>query len=723
MTDRGDVYDLADDATPEPPPGAPSANPAPAVPAATPARSDPAAPTGAVAAAAVPPPVPAPLPAATGGGWLGRLTGKLHPATPAPAPAAGRPGRGGRSPRSLRKELPAWVVSVGVHVSLLSALALAGLAPEVAPRLAELDAAMVDTSLSAAQAEELVHVYADPTNLPRDLASAEVTTTPGLGGGLTAIGAPSNTPRVAMATSVGERSSLPSVEVVAPMSGLALKPPSSLLTRTIGGGMGGLVAGDVTRATVGVGEALDQLAREILRELQRSKLTVIWLFDESKSMKDDQQAIKEKFDRITSELVLHSDPEHKDNLALTHVVAGFGKDLHYEQAQPTDEIERIARAIDHLKVDDTGAENTFHAIEAVIRRYGGLIGKDHRLLIVLVTDESSDDGDYIENARQTAVSRNVPIYIIGRQSLFGRADVTLPYRDPVTGDMYWPTIKRGPETAALECLQYDGLHGRWDEQPSGFAPYELARLTKDTGGIYFLLPSEEELRAQIHQREKAYSMQTLKEYVPDYESRNAYGARVGKSVLRRTLFEIIQQTREYGFRRHFPVEPAALAPALVAELPKVEQQLVLLGAIEKRLRALQPERDRDPEKRWQAHYDLILGQIAAYQVQAYEYGATVSEMGRLLQAGQLVPKTKPVPGQLIVEWVVDHGRDLRAKKENTGKQIEVATRLLNLVIERHPNSPWSDLAKDELARGFGCGWSEYSHTTKRDERAKFVPKF
>ena len=40
------------------------------------------------------------------------------------------------------------------------------------------------------------------------------------------------------------------------------------------------------------------------------------------------------------------------------------------------------------------------------------------------------------------------------------------------------------------------MHERWDEQPSGFAPYELARMAKDTGGIYFLLPSEENMRVR-----------------------------------------------------------------------------------------------------------------------------------------------------------------------------------------------------------------------------------
>jgi predicted TIM-barrel fold metal-dependent hydrolase len=39
-----------------------------------------------------------------------------------------------------------------------------------------------------------------------------------------------------------------------------------------------------------------------------------------------------------------------------------------------------------------------------------------------------------------------------------------------------------------------------------------------------------------------------------------------------------------------------------------------LLAIQSRLESLQKLRDREPLKRWQAHYDLILAQTVAYQV-------------------------------------------------------------------------------------------------------------
>ena len=194
-------------------------------------------------------------------------------------------------------------------------------------------------------------------------------------------------------------------------------------------------------------------------------------------------------------------------------------------------------------------------------------------------------------------------------------------------------------------------------------------------------------------------------------------------MLRRTLYEIIQQTREYGFRRHFPVEGNALAQAITEEIPKVQQQIVLLSAIEKRLHSLEKERDREPEKRWQAHYDLILAQVAAYQVKAYEYGATLTEMGQKLQKNELQPSKQPVKDKLVVEWVIDHNPKLRASPESTSEQIDKAKRLFEQVIERHPKSPWADLSQDELNRGFGCQYSEWTHTSKYDERAKHVPKY
>ena len=138
----------------------------------------------------------------------------------------------------------------------------------------------------------------------------------------------------------------------------------------------------------------------------------------------------------------------------------------------------------------------------------------------------------------------MPLYVIGRQSLFGYPFAHHRYVDPVTKDVYHPLIRRGPETADLELYQWDGLYDRWDEQPSGFAPYELARLTKDSGGIYFVLPSEEFMR--VRQREQAYSITQLKEYLPEYDNRLTYVEKRNSSPLRQLMHAIVVEGKSFS---------------------------------------------------------------------------------------------------------------------------------------------------------------------------------
>ena len=651
----------------------------------------------------------------------------------APAPAGEKPrDRAGEAPRtvSLRRRkrrasrrhlVPAWVVSMLVHVGILVTLAAFTFRVDARKLIANINTALVPT-MKGAEREE-TPIYADPSALGRSESAMGSETSPSGGGsegggggsgfGGIGTGPPSATPVVAgVGRGVGEKTSLPGVKVSANLSDLALLPTAPGVD--LGGG--GLIAGDVAFQANGVGPALDQIAHEILRHLGQHKLTVLWMFDESGSMKDDQKAIKEKFERIVADLKTHADPEKKISDPLTHAVIGFGQDLHYDLEKPTANAEGIGKAIEHLKVDDTGTENTLHAITEVVDHYASLIRKDRRLMIVLVTDESGDDGPYIEEAHQAVVSRKVPVYVIGRQALFGYGTAHLKYIDPVTKDVYWPEIRRGPESADIECLQWDGLHERREEQPSGFGPYELARLAQDTGGIYFLLPSEEGMR--VRQREQTYSIADLKEYRPDYSHRQAYTAARQKSDLRRTLHDIIVRTRDYGYPNLFPVVPAEFVPKAGEAVTLATERLNDLLDVQKVLESLAKQREREPDKRWQAHYDLMLAQIVTYQIKSYEYRACLEEMAK----NPPRPKEMPTPDR-DVRWEIVHSGDRRAPKERTEKKYQEATRLLKEVIARHPKTPWADLAQDELNRGFGVAYREWRHNPKYEERARLVPKY
>jgi hypothetical protein len=512
---------------------------------------------------------------------------------------------------------------------------------------------------------------------------------------------------------INEGSSLPGIKI----DGLG-GSPLSLIPATPAADLsgGGKIAGDPLFDVKEIGVALDQLAREILRHLKDHKLTVVWLFDESTSMQDDQRTILEKFDRVSSELKVNVDANKKAAGALNHAVVGFGQGIEYILDKPREDIDLIGRAIKRLKIDSTGAENTMHAIRDVVEHYAYLIKKDRRLLIVLVTDESGDDGADVEEARQALKKYKVPLFVIGRQSIFGYPYAHHQYIDPVTKDVYHPVIRRGPETADLEAYQWDGLFDRWDEQPSGFGPYELARLAKDSSGIYFVLPSEEFMRAR--KREQAYSFSQLKEYLPEYDNRLTYIENRNSSPLRQMLHAIIVESAKFLHRRDFPIESEELVKAAMQEGEKATLKLNFLLEIQKRLEGLAKARAREPQKRWQAHYDLMLAQTVAFQVKAYEYRALMAS----------IIKSPPTPGRqsgadMVVTWVVNHAKAPLAARNETAKKYAEAERLLKQVIARHPNTPWADLAQDTIERGFSVKFEEWHHNPKYFERAQYVPKY
>jgi von Willebrand factor type A domain len=628
--------------------------------------------------------------------------------------------------------MQAWGVSLMVHAAILSALAAATFSSQDAiKKIMNFDSALASHRNGET---EVLPIYADPENIPRDRAvgdeHAETPAEPVAlaasegesgddGGGIVVAGAgtgrPSATPRVRGAGKgrINEGNSLPGVKI----DGLAGSPlsllPAAAATDLSGGGK---IAGDPIFDVKEIGVALDQLAREILRHLKDHKLTVVWLFDESASMQDDQKNIIQKFDRVTSELKLNIEPNKKTAGALNHAIVGFGQSIDYVLEKPREDIDQIGRAIRNLKIDSTGTENTMRAIREVVNHYSGMIRKDRRLLIVLVTDESGDDGPDVEEALQALKKYKVPLYVIGRQSLFGYPHAHHRYIDPVTKDVYHPLIRRGPETADVELYQWDGLYDRWDEQPSGFAPYELARLTKDSGGIYFVLPSEEFMR--VRRREQAYSITQLKEYLPEYDNRLTYVEKRNSSILRQTLHAILTEAKAFLYRRDYPIDSTELVKEAFPEIEKTTLKLNTLLQIQRRLEELRKLRDREPEKRWQAHYDLMLAQTVAFQVKAYEYRAL---MASIVKSPPIL-KRQPAP-DLVVTWVVDHSKTPLAPRNETAKKYAEAERLLKDVILRHPKTPWADLAQDTLDRGFSVQLNDWHHNPKYYERGQFVPKY
>lgn len=487
------------------------------------------------------------------------------------------------------------------------------------------------------------------------------------------------------------------------------------------------ISGETAAIAEDYGAALSRVTQELLRMMREDRVLAVWLFDESESMKDDQKEIREQFHKVYEELGLAVEKDtrvKRDSEVLLSAVHSFGQSVKAITTKPTASIPEIRTAIDKIEVDASGKENLFAAVGKVVDQYRSFVTKGRRkLVIIVVTDESGDDGagPLLDEVIFKAQRARAPVYILGREAVFGYPYARMRWKDPKYGLTHWLIINRGPETAAPENLQYDGLHDRWDSFPSGFAPYEQARLAKETGGIFFVLPHEEEnLVGQAAIDRRKFAFLDLKEYIPDLVKRKEYEEQRHKSRFRSTVWDVVRlldpridkqlQIREVWY----PTDPARFKELGNVSFQHALRAMGLLNQAATALEKVKPLRDKEQSQRWRANYDLTLAQVLAYRVRLFQF--------LLAMDGYLVDFPKPADAQHNVwniqrtpEMQTPTDRQIKLTKvdmDELRKQLEIAKAQFEFVRKSHPGTPWANRAEFELHQGFGMRWK----STFRDPR-------
>ena len=277
------------------------------------------------------------------------------------------------------------------------------------------------------------------------------------------------------------------------------------------------------RAIVGdYNEAMDRITQEIMWMLEKGPVQVIWCFDQSESMKDDQAEIRARIDRVYKELGLTNKAAGG---ALTTVVTSYGAAYMRHTEKPTSDLSEIRAAMTAVPVDPSGKEIMCEAVGRSVHDYRT---NGRQMALILVTDESGDrenNGRYLEQSIAEAKSAGCKIYTLGRESVFGYPYAHIRWQHPQTKRWHWLRVDRGPETAFIEQLQTNGFWRRHDAFDSGFGPYEQTRMSKETGGIFFMLPTVEKNLVQGQNRK--YELEALRPYKPGpaQSSRAAAGTR------------------------------------------------------------------------------------------------------------------------------------------------------------------------------------------------------
>jgi hypothetical protein len=343
----------------------------------------------------------------------------------------------------------------------------------------------------------------------------------------------------------------------------------------------------------------------------------------------------------------------------------------------------------------------------------------------VVTDESGDpqtNVSVLERAIDEAKAARCRIYVLGREAVFGYPYAFMRWQDPSTKIGYWLQIDRGPETPGVEQLQTNGFYRRHDAHPSGFGPYEQARMARETGGIFFMLPSPEV--NLVGRDNRKYALEAIRPYMPDLKERTEYIRERDSSELRREIYAIIEKLNPYNpvaaphiiMRHQFSIKPEEFLQQVRSEQQKAKNYILYLHEREKEMEALGKLRDREIYPRWKANYDLIYAQIIAYKVRMYEYGAYLEDF---------IKNPKPIknplgPARKTTHWELGW-RQKTITGDVTAAYIEKSKELFAKVIADHPGTPWAARAQDELKRGFGVDLYEDYDDPRRGQGVK-LPK-
>lgn len=481
-----------------------------------------------------------------------------------------------------------------------------------------------------------------------------------------------------------------------------------------------LITGTSSSGVAGAAGAVDRITQEILLSLDERPTLVVWLFDQSGSLKSQRESIARRFDRVYDELgVIEASGNpafrrHDDKPLLT-AVASFGSTLELLTKKPTDDVNAIKSAVRSVPDDPSGRENVFQSVQYLADRFRHyrLQSPRRNVMIVVFTDEAGDDVQELDATIETCRKFAIPVFVVGVPAPFGREDAFIRYVDPdpkYDQSEQWLPVHQGPESLLPERLKLNFAGQRqYDERiDSGFGPYGLSRLTSETGGIYFTVHPNRKVGERISAWETAayashlttfFDERVMRTYQPDYVTVDQYYQFLSKNRACASLVQAAQlswTTPLQDVRRRFPkIDDAQLARELSVaqrDAAKLEPKILQIVSI---LRQGEADRSKVTKPRWQAGYDLAMGRALAVKVRTEGYNAMLAAAKQGLKFAN--PKNDT--------WILRPTRNVTVNSA-LANEAKAATAYLQRVVDEHPNTPWADDAKRELRQPLGWRWDE-----------------
>ncbi|MFK7819273.1 MAG: vWA domain-containing protein, partial [Planctomycetaceae bacterium] len=451
-----------------------------------------------------------------------------------------------------------------------------------------------------------------------------------------------------------------------------------------------------TEHTGGTEGAMDRITMEIAASLRERQTLVVWLFDESLSVHKRRDEIADRFENVYRQLGL-MDVNSKN--ALKTAVASFGRNYTLLTKEPTTDVETVAKEVRKIPADKSGVENVFAAVNNVYKKFlpwRRKKGQIHNVMVIVVTDERGDDYQQLETIIRNMARNSMRVYCVGNAAVFGREKGLIEHTWEFEGEEITRRLPadQGPETVAAERLQlpfWAGDRGNLSQMSSGYGPYALTRLCTETGGMY--LVAEESLGRHFDQN-------IMRDYTPDYRPISRYQKQLATNKAKGALNKAAQMTQVDAIPQPQRVFLATSDTVLRQQITEAQKPLADLVYKLQKLQSTISSGEKDRSKldtpRWRASYDLAMGRILAMMVRAHGYNSVLADM-------KSSPKSFEKDGSN--QWRLKPSDEILGGP-TVRKLHKQAMKYLTRVVDEHAGTPWALIAEVELSEPMGWGWYE-----------------
>jgi hypothetical protein len=438
-----------------------------------------------------------------------------------------------------------------------------------------------------------------------------------------------------------------------------------------------------------VHQAIQRIAAEIRDAISLRKTLVILLVEQTTQASTLSDRVAQQIGPVVHNLCA-SYPGRFEM-----AIVGYGNDMNLITPVASADVDAIDAALSALKQTHGNKANVFAAFNEVIEKFVPYRSQGYEIIFVVAGTSPGDDLNLADEAIIALKRAAIPVYGIGPAIAFGapRNIKNDARQASATG-----VVNRRFESLWPERLQLalSGNQNTADLIDSGFGPFGLERICRLTQGKFFRLRNNEPQGWATDPTIGDIKSDLLAKYAPDYLDENQYQRLLATNKCRQALHEASLLPPTEGLesvRTEFPKQQdeAAMAKIITTAQKAAAIQDQPIQKLYDTLIVGETDRPKLTGARWQAGYDLALGQALAAKARLDGYNALLA----LLKQGKTFASADST------RWILEPADEIAAGSV-LDKMAKKSRTYLQRAVAEHPGTPWAAVAERELR--YPAGW-------------------